>query len=333
MPKDSRPLPPLNALRAFEATARHLSVKEAASELCVTPGAVSQLLKSLEQHYGVRLFNRGNRSIALTDAGQTLLPSIRNAFKLIASVSERVSSAADTGILTISATQFFAASWLIPRMHVFKERYPETDLRIVTQHSPTDFSRTGIDVAVRHGLGDYPGYRSDYIAAIDVVPVAARQVVERLGVPKRPEELLRWPLVHDASRKAWHRWFESRDIAETGVLRGSSFDDPSLIIRAVVAGEGAALLPPGMFAQEEAEGVVVRLAQETLLEDFAYYLVYPERALARSSVAAFRQWILDDETKRLITSSNKSAGIQVEKIGDVPTTRRRVARTARRSSR
>jgi LysR family glycine cleavage system transcriptional activator len=306
MPKDNRHLPPLNALRAFEATARHLSVKDAAEELCVTPGAVSQLLKALELHYGVRLFNRGNRSITLTDVGQTLLPAIRGAFKMIADVSEKVMSLSDSGVLTVSATPFFASAWLIPRMHLFSQIFPKMDLRVVTQGAPSDFTRAGVDVAIRHGLGGYPGLRSEHVAAVDVVPVAAHELIERLGRPAKPGDLLRWPLIHDAERKGWYRWFQSQGIIEAGVLRGPSFDDPNLLMRSVLAGKGAALLPVGMFSLEEAEGRIVRLADQTLLEDFAYYLVYPERALRRGAVAAFRQWILDDKTKKFIEASNRA---------------------------
>jgi LysR family glycine cleavage system transcriptional activator len=112
-------LPPLNALRAFEATARHLSVKHAADELCVTPGAVSQMLKALELHLGVKLFRRVNRGIFLTDAGQGYLPPVRNAFRQIADASRRVAVSADAGVLTVSVTPFFAAAWLVPRLKDF----------------------------------------------------------------------------------------------------------------------------------------------------------------------------------------------------------------------
>lgn len=333
MLKDQRHLPPLNALRAFEATARHLSVKDAAEELCVTPGAVSQLLKTLELHYRVRLFSRGNRSINLTDVGQTLVPAVRSAFKTIADVSEKVMSFADSGVLTVSATPFFAGAWLIPRMRLFQEKFPETDLRIVTQSAFADFSRGGVDVAIRHGLGNYPGFRSEHVAAVDIVPVAARELTERLGQPKNAEELLRWPHVHDAERKGWYRWFQSQGITETGVLRGPSFDDSNLLLRAVLTGQGAALLPVGMFTPEEAEGKVVRLAGETLLEDFAYYLVYPERALSRPSVSAFRQWLLDDETRKFIMASNRVPAIApAGKLSGASVGRRATASHGRRTS-
>src|SRR5215510_1669800 len=195
-------LPPLNALRAFEATARHLSVKNAADELCVTPGAVSQMLKALERHLGVALFHRVNRGMYLTDAGQEYLPPVRNAFRQIAEATGRIEASVDTGVLT-------ASKGLV------------------------DFARDGVDVAVRHGLGRYPGLHSERIFAVELVPVAAPMLVARRGLPSDPAELTRWPHVHDADRKDWHLWFQAQGIDDIGAPRGAAFDDAGLLLRAV----------------------------------------------------------------------------------------------------
>ena len=202
-------LPPLNALRAFEAAARHLSVKHAANELCVTPGAVSQMLKMLEAHLGVTLFRRVNRGIFLTDAGQAYLPPVRNAFRQIAEATRRVTVADDTGILTVSVTPFFASAWLVPRLQAFQDAHPEIDLQLVTGNALADFVRDGVDVAVRHGLGRYPDLSSERVLTVEIVPVAAPALVARLGAPPEPVALTRWPLVHDFERKAWQRWFQA----------------------------------------------------------------------------------------------------------------------------
>src|SRR5215813_5698011 len=153
-------LPPLNALRAFEATARHLSVKNASIELCVTPGAVSQLVKSLELSLGVTLFKRLNRGLVLTEAGQSYLPAIRNAFRQIAEATGRIAAVADTGLLTVSATPFFASAWLVPRLKSFHDTHPDIDLQLRTSSVVVDFARDAVDVAIRHGLGVYPGLHS-----------------------------------------------------------------------------------------------------------------------------------------------------------------------------
>ncbi|MEW6639361.1 MAG: transcriptional regulator GcvA [Pseudomonadota bacterium] len=286
-------LPPLNALRAFEATARHLSVKAAAEELHVTPGAVSQLIKTIESHLGVRLFTRGRRGMLLTDIGQSYLPPIRNALRQIVEASRRVATAADTGLLTVSVTPFFASAWLVPRLKGFQDAYPDIDLRVVTSNTLADFHRDGVDVAIRHGLGRYAGLASDRVVSVEIVPVAAPTLVERLGRPATPAALTRWPLVHDAERKGWQLWFQAQGLAEIPPPRGPSFDDSALLLQAVRAGQGAGLLPAALIAGDVAEGRLQRLADTTMLEAFAYYLVYPDERSAAPKIAAFRRWILD----------------------------------------
>lgn len=289
-------LPPLNALRAFEAVARHLSVKRAAEELCVTPGAVSQLLKTLELHLGVTLFQRVNRGIFLTDAGQGYLPPVRNAFRQIGEATARLTSSCDVGMLTVSVTPFFAAAWLVPRLKTFQDSHADIDLHVVTSTVLTNFSRDGVDIAVRHGYGRYPGLRSERLFTVEVVPVAAPLLVAQHGVPSEPAGLTRWPLVHDADRKGWHLWFQAQGIDEVGSPRGPSFDDSSLLLRAVLEGQGAGLLPAAMLERELTEGRLVKLANVIWIEDFAYYLVYPESSHTRPKLAAFRSWILQAVT-------------------------------------
>lgn len=286
-------LPPLNALKAFEAAARHLSVKVAAEELSVTPGAVSQMLKTLELHLGRQLFDRVNRGIVLTEAGRNYLPPVRNAFRQIAEASRRVAAEEETGVLTVSATPFFASAWLVPRLGSFRAAHPDIDLRILTGNGLADFTRDGVDVAIRHGLGRYPGLKSDHVLAVAMIPVAAPQLVARLGKPASPADLLDWPLVQDADRKGWALWFEAQGLTDTGPTRGPSFDDPGLLLRAIIAGQGAGLLPDAMVETDVKEGRLVRLAEAKEIEVFAYYLVYPELAQGRAKIQAFREWILD----------------------------------------
>jgi LysR family glycine cleavage system transcriptional activator len=284
-------LPPLNALRAFEATARHLSVKQAASELCVTPGAVSQMVKTLELRLGVMLFNRLNRRLTLTEAGRTYLPSVRSAFRQIAEATGRVSARADSGLLSVSTTPFFANAWLVPRLTSFQQAHPDIDLQISTSSAPVDLARSGIDVAIRHGLGRYAGLASERVLTLEVVPVASPQLVRQRGMPGCAADLARWPLVHDAERQAWHRWFSARGLLELGTLRGPSFDDPTLMLKAVLAGQGVGLLPMALVASEIDQDHLVKLADEAWVEDLAYYLVYPAASIDRPKVAAFRRWI------------------------------------------
>lgn len=290
-------LPPLNALKAFEAAARHLSVKAAAEELSVTPGAVSQMLKTLELHLGRKLFDRVNRGIVLTEAGRNYLPPVRNAFRQIAEASRRVAAAEESGLLTVSVTPFFASAWLVPRLASFQVAHPDIDLRIVTSSGLADFTRDGVDVAIRHGLGRYPGLRAEHVLAVAMIPVAAPSLAARLGQPASAADLLNWPLVQDADRKGWALWFEAQGLAETAPTRGPSFDDSGLLLHAIIAGQGAGLLPDAMVEADVKEGRLVRLAEPKEIEVFAYYLVYPELAQERAKIQAFRAWILDAARK------------------------------------
>jgi LysR family transcriptional regulator, glycine cleavage system transcriptional activator len=297
-------LPPLKALRAFEATARHLSVKGAAAELCVTPGAVSQLLKALELHLGVKLFHRVHRGVFLTDAGQSYLPSIRNAFRQMEEASRRIAVSAESNLLTISATPFFAGTWLVPRLSEFQLAHPDIDLQVVSSSALVDFSREAVDVAIRHGLGRYAGLRSDRVLAAEIVPLAAPSLVAKLGgLPAAPPELARWPKVHDAERKGWARWFEAQRIDDIGPARGAAFDDSGLLLKAMLSGQGAGLLPEAMVATELAEGRLLKLADRVLLEDVAYYLVCPEDSADRPKIAAFRAWILEAASSGVFASA------------------------------
>jgi len=317
-------LPPLNALRAFEAAARHLSVKNAADELCVTPGAVSQLVKTLEQHLGVQLFRRVSRGIFLTDAGQAYLPPVRNAFRQISDATQKLAVPAETGLLTVSTTPFFASAWLVPRLKSFQDAHPDIDLQVQTSQALADFSRDGVDVAIRHGMGHYPGLSSQRVLTVEVAAVAAPGLVAELGKPKKPADLLRWPRVNDAQRKGWRLWFEAQSIEDSGPVRGPSFDDAGLLLKAVLAGQGAALLPAAMMASEIAEGRLVALSGATWLEDFAYYLVCPEVSRDRPKVAAFRDWMLEAaRKKRPASGRRKTVSPTVAGSSSTPPPRRR----------
>ena len=317
-------LPPLNALRAFEATARHLSVKNAADELCVTPGAVSQLVKTLELHLGVQLFRRVNRGVFLTDAGQAYLPPVRNAFRQISDATQKVAVPAETGLLTVSATPFFASAWLVPRLKSFQDAHPDIDLQVLTSNALADFSRDGVDVAIRHGMGQYPGLASQRVLTVEMVPVAAPALVVEYGKPKKPADLLQWPRVNDADRKGWRLWLEAQGIEDAGPARGPSFDDAGLLLQAVLAGQGAALLPAAMMAPEIAQGRLVQLSKVTWLEDFAYYLVCPEGSRDRPKVAAFRDWLLGAVRQKSASSgSRKRASSTVAGQAVAPPPRRR----------
>lgn len=267
-------------------------MKRAADELCVTPSAVSQLIRGLEQELGISLFHRAHRAIGLTDAGETLLPGIRDAFDLIARSAERVRRADSEGALTVSSTAFFAETWLVPRLGDFGARHPEIDLRITTTNALADLSAGHADIAIRHGLGRYRGMRTSVLVTPSIVPVAACSLVASLGRPTDAADLLDWPKVHDADRGTWAAWFISQGVTAPERARGPSFDDGGLLRAAVINGQGAGLLPQPLVAGDIADGRVIALAEPADVDSIAYYLVVPEPIADRPKIAAFCTWAL-----------------------------------------
>lgn len=289
-------IPNLNGLRAFEAAARLLSMKHAGAELHVTPSAVSQQVRALESELGVTLFHRGHRNLSLTSAGHTLLPALRDAFRLIAEVGERVRRDPDARV-TISATSFFAEAWLVPRLPRFGAQHPEIDLHVVGDVGLASLGAGEADVAIRHGLGHYPGMQSDLLMAPAVIPVAAPGLVDRLGLPTRPEQLLTWPKVHDGDRGAWPMWFADQRLAGAEVSRGPSFDNAGLLRAAILAGHGVGLLPRPLVGKLIADGALVAVGPEASISTFAYYLVTPKATLNRPTVAMFRGWLIEEAAR------------------------------------
>lgn len=289
-------LPPLNALRAFEAAARHLSMKEAAAELSVTPGAVSQLVRGLEARLGTQLFRRGNRSLVLTEAGQSYFAPIRHAFRQIGEATRRLRALPNAGVLTVSAPPAFAASWLVPRLGRFRARHADVELNIATTRGLANFTADGVDVAIRHGLGRYPGLQCDRIASIAMIPVCSPRLFESLGNsrPRFPADLLGLPLLHDAERQDWALWFQAQGVADLGhaASSGISFDDQMLLIRAAASHQGIALVTETLARPELEQGSLARALDLAWPQEFAYWLVCPRATAGQPKIVAFRDWLV-----------------------------------------
>jgi LysR family glycine cleavage system transcriptional activator len=293
-------LPPLNALRAFEAAARHLSMKEAAAELSVTPGAVSQLVRALEQRLGVELFRRGNRSLLLTEAGQSYFAPIRHAFRQIGEATRRLRTQPNAGVLTVSAPPAFAAAWLVPRLGRFRNQHADIELTVATTRGLANFAADGVDVAIRHGLGRYPGLHCDRIASVAMVPVCSPHLLAALAEPPRqPIDLLRLPLLHDAERQDWALWFQAQDVADLGhaASHGISFDDQTLLIRAAISHQGVALVTDTLARAELEAGTLVRVLDVAWPQEFAYWLVCPRATTGQPKIAAFRNWLISESAR------------------------------------
>src|SRR5258708_1590228 len=218
-------LPPLPALRAFVAAAHHLSFKQAASELHVTPGAISQQIKGLEQALGVTLFTRFNRRLQLTAAGAAYLPPIRAAFEEIAGATSRLK--APQKLLHVSAPPSFAAHWLLPRLAGFRALHPAVDLAIEATMGLANFRDDGIDVAIRYGRGRYAGLRADRLFAVRLVPVCSPRLVRRRRAAAKRAVLRDAPLLHDRARRNWRLWLASHGPGDVAAQRGPRFSHPT----------------------------------------------------------------------------------------------------------
>ncbi|HUN52975.1 MAG TPA: transcriptional regulator GcvA [Candidatus Sulfotelmatobacter sp.] len=287
-----RSLPPLNGLRAFEAAARHLSFARAAGELNVTPAAISHQIKALEARLGTPLFRRRNREVLLTDAGQALLPGVRDGFDRLAAAAERVQSREAVGALNVSVLPSLAARWLVPRLARFHARHPDIDLRLSATQNVVDFSREDFDAAIRHGRGTWPGLRCDLLLRDEFFPVCSPSLREGPLPLRTPEDLRHHVLLHDSAREDWRLWLAAAGIGGIDLSRGPSFNDGSLLVQAVVAGQGVAVGRRALVAGELAAGRLVRPFDVVLPVDRAYYLVCPAAAAERPKIAAFRAWLM-----------------------------------------
>lgn len=292
-----RRLPPLNALRAFEAAARHLSFRAAAEELAVTPAAVSHQIKALEAHLGTRLFQRGIRQVKLTRTGQSLHPGLAAGFDRLAEAVARTRQDGPARHLTITVAPSIAARWLVPRVERFTASHPGLDLRITASTALVDFARDEVDVALRYGPGRYPGLYSELLLVNDVFPVCTPAVAAGPPALRTPDDLRHVPLLHevtvgdDPSLPDWTMWLAAAGASGVDSSRGTRLDRPTDVMEAALAGAGVALAKSALVADDLASGRLVRPFDLTLRANFAYYFVCTPAALTRPEVQAFREWV------------------------------------------
>lgn len=286
-------LPPLNALRAFEAAARHMSFTKAAEELFVTQAAVSHQIRSLEDWLGLRLFRRLNRRLLLTDEGQAYAGPVREALDRIVAATNGLRRSDSEGLLTVSVLPSFAATWLLPRLWRFSESYPEIDVRIDARETLADFGRDGVDVALRYGGGDYPGHDSIHFMTEEAFPVCSPALVEGGSYPLRePADLCHHTLIRDFTEDLWDNWLKLAGVTGIDPRRGPSFNYLNMAIEAAIAGQGVALGRRAIVAGALADGRLVRPFDLAMPSASAYYFVCLAEAADRPKVAAFRDWLL-----------------------------------------
>jgi LysR family transcriptional regulator, glycine cleavage system transcriptional activator len=288
----SRRLPPLNALRAFEAAARHLSFTRAAAELHVTQTAISHQIKALEERLGVRLFRRLPRGLLLTEAAQRLLPPVRDAFDQIAAATERLAAGGVGATLTVSVLPSFAAKWLVPRLGRLRAAHPDLDLRISASSELVDFARDDVDVGIRMGSGVYPGLRVERLFGEALVPVCSPLLREGPHPLLRPEDLAHHVLLHDDDYAGWELWLRLAGVPGVLARRGPVFTDSGMVVQAAAEGQGVALARRVLAAGDLAAGRLVQPFDVSIPHDLAYYLVCPEATAEQPKIAAFRSWLL-----------------------------------------
>jgi LysR family transcriptional regulator, glycine cleavage system transcriptional activator len=286
-----RKLPPLTAVKVFEAAARHENFTRAASELGMTQAAVSYQVKLLEERLGAPLFVRSKRRVTLSEAGRRLAPVLTDAFDRIAEgVADLVDE--DEGVLTISTTPTFAVNWLAPRLGAFQVERPELAVRLQTTNSLVDFASDEADVAIRMGRGDWPGLRRHFLFVLHSTPLCSPDFLDRHPL-KEPADVLAVPRLspHD---DWWEQWLHAAGVSvpEGATEGGIRLDSQVAEGQAALAGHGLSMLTPLLWRREIDAGRLVQPFPLLTSEGRAIWLVYPEHKRGRAKIRAFRDWLL-----------------------------------------
>lgn len=310
---NSRSLP-LNALRALEVAARHLSFARAAEELRVTPAAISHQVKALEGYAGVKLFRRRHRAIELTDAARDCLPKLRVGFECLREAVESLRTHEGGETLAVSVAPSLATKWLMPRLYRFVTAHPEVDVRISASTRLIDVRRTRVagsteqigprldeaDICIRFGTGDYPGFSVDRLFRVSVAPVCSPRLARVEPALRRPEDLRDHVLIQDDTiyfddeTSAWDRWLQAAGVPDLETTRGPRFSHAALALEAAADGLGVALALSVLAQADLAAGRLVMPFELSLPLVFAYYIVSPEAAADTPGVRAFRDWLLEE---------------------------------------
>jgi LysR family glycine cleavage system transcriptional activator len=297
-----RRLPALNALKAFEAAARHESFTRAAEELCVTQGAVSHQVKALEAELGLKLFNRERQRLIITEAGRAYLSVVRDAFDRIADGTERLLQRQNAGVLTVSMSPNFAAKWLVHRLARFAEAHPSIDLRVSASPHHVDFAREDIDLAIRHGNGQEPDLHVTRSCAEELFPVCSPKLLQGRNALWNADGLSHHTLLHVNDRQDWSKWLEAAGAKHVDPSRGPILSQASMAIDAAIDGQGLAIARSALAAWDTIAGRLVRPFAVALPAAFAYWIVCPKATAKLPKIAAFTDWLLAeaaDDVRRL----------------------------------
>jgi len=323
--------PPLNALRAFEAAARHLSLTKAALELNVTPGALSHQIRGLEDHLGLKLFDRGVRSIALTAAGKALHPGLQAGFLHIRDALSSLNRLSDARVLVISTSPGLTSKWLAPRLYRFSIAIPEIDVRVSSSINNANFTTDGVDAAIRNLAVDAaPDETLEVEKLIDLslAPVCSPALVEKRGPLTSPDMLKGLPLIHDESLSAraaiptWADWFAAAGVSDADVSRGLRFNSSDHALDATVEGAGVLLAFDALAYDDLRTGRLVAPFDLTLPSGRCYSFVCPKRRRDSANVRAFRAW-LKEEAAAIDWSKRAIGAADLRPAAGSPATRHR----------
>ena len=285
-------IPPLNALRAFEASARQLSFTRAAEELFVTQAAISHQIKALEDNLGIKLFMRKNRSLLLTEEGQSYYLDIKDVFNALHDATERLLARGAKGAITVSLQPSFAIQWLVPRLNTFNLLHPDIDVRIKAVDQPENSLTEDVDLAIYYGRGRWSGIHAEQLHTEYLIPVCSPLLLsgsKPLGII---DDLANHTLLHDASRRDWKRWFKHVDFKGGNVNHGPIFSHSAMVLQAAIHGQGVALAHSVLAKPDIDSGRLVCPFKEVLISKNSYYIVCREKQLELGKIAAFREWVL-----------------------------------------
>ena len=291
MHREMRSLPPLSAVRVFDAAARHENFTQAAAELGMTQAAVSYQIRLLEERLGLSLFVRARGRVSLTDAGRRIAPLTASAFETLEEAFSGL-VADDQGLLSISAAQTLASTWLAPRLGGFQVRHPDLAVRLSTDNRLVDFSTGEFHAAIRVGRGDWPGLRCQFLFRLNFSPICTADFAARHRLD-RPEQLVDLPRLSPGDHW-WRDWFAAAGVAaeDTPADRGLLLDNQVMEANAAFAGAGIAMMTPMFWRTELAAGRLVQPFPTLLVSDRSHWLVFPEGRRNQPKIAAFRDWIL-----------------------------------------
>ena len=287
-------LPPLSALTAFEAAARHESFTAAASELNVSQAAVSRRVQLLEELLGLTLFERIRQRVVLTPAGAGYARELQDALGRIGAATVNTMAArSGNAILTVATLPTFGTRWLIPRLPAFAEAHPQITVNLPTRIETFDFAAEPLDAAISFGDPVWPGAVVDRLIEEELVPVVSKKLLARHRI-RKPEDLFKLPLLQQSTRQsAWADWFAAVNVAAPAVPLGPRYGQFAMVVQAAVVGLGAAIVPRFLVEPELKDGSLVVPFEQSIGSKQAYCLFYPEARRNDPALRAFRDWLLD----------------------------------------